>query len=438
MSAAARAVRQNKKAEVVVYERGEIISYGACGLPYVIGQKVKSFPSLIVRTPAQMREQGVNVQIRHEVTGVDARARTLHVLNRDSGQTSVEPYDRLLLATGVSPILPPWEGLNWEGVHSLRHIPDGEALEASVQTSRRAVIIGGGYIGIELAEALRERGLNVVMLEKLPEVAGRMLDQPYQKLVRAALERGGVDVRTGVTVQGLTGKNGKVGGVQTDQGHIGADLVVVAVGVRPNVELARAAGARIGKSGAVAVNKRQETSVEGIYSAGDNTESTNLVTRRKGHVPLALAANRMGRVAGVNMAGGSATFPGIVGTGIFKAFELGVARTGVTQAEAEEYGLDAVSVDITSHEHSHYYQGAEDIHVRLTAQRGGGRLLGAQLISAHTTAVKRVDVVAALLHQRANAEELFNMDLAYAPPFSTTWDALLAAADKLMREVKKG
>lgn len=430
MSAAARARRQNKDADVVVFERGEFISYGACGLPYVIGEKVRSFEALIVRTPEQMREQGVDVRTGHAVLDVEARAQTVTV-RRPNGESVTEPYDRLLLATGALPASPPWEGLNWSGVHVLRNIPDGRAIEASVQGARQACIIGGGYIGIELAEAFRERGLNVVMLERLPEVAGHMLDAPYQQRVREALEQGGVDVRTGVTVQGLRGHDGRVTGVQTDQGDVEADLVVVAVGVRANTHLARAAGVELGETGAVAVNERQETSVEGIYAAGDNTESLHLVSGHRVHVPLALAANRMGRVAGVNMAGGSANFPGIVGTGIFKAFDLGVARTGLTQDEAERLGLRAVSVDLTSHERSHYYRGVQDIHVRLTAEKGSGRLLGAQLASEHTAAVKRVDVVAALLPQRATVQDLFEADLAYAPPFSTTWDVLLAAADKL-------
>lgn len=435
MSAASRAMRQNPAAEVVVFERGGYISYGACGLPYVLGGDVDSFGDLIARTPDQMRSRGIGVRLRHEVTGVDAGAATITVVDHDSGRSAVEPYDKLLIATGVSAVRPDWAQTELGGVHVLRDIPDGQAIEASLKGAKRAVIVGGGYIGLELAETLHCRGLSVVVVEKGPEVARRMLDRDYQRRVRAELEGNGVEIRCGTTIESLTGKDGHVTGVQTDHGLIRADVVIVAVGVRPNVALARAAGARIGKTGAIAVNTRQETSVEGVYAAGDNTESTHRVTRRRVHLPLGLTANRMGRVAGVNMAGGDATFPGVVGSSIFKTFALGAARTGLTQSEADKLGLDAVSVDVSSTDHAGYYATAKPIYVRLTAERGTGRLLGAQLVCNNHESVKRVDVIAALLHGRGKVQDLFEMDLSYAPPFSGVWDVLLVAADRLSREI---
>ncbi|UQN06982.1 FAD-dependent oxidoreductase [Deinococcus sp. QL22] len=440
MSAASRARRFDPAAEVVVFERGDYISYGACGLPYVIGGEVEDFDDLIARTPERMRGQGIGVRTGHEVTGVDAGAGTITVLDRAAGRTSTEPFDRLLIATGVSAVRPDWAQTKLGGVHVLRDIPDGQAIEASLQGAggkapKRACIVGGGYIGLEMAEALHARGLSVVLLEKGPEVAGRMLDKPLQRRVRAELEAKGVDVRCGTSVEGLTGDH-HVTGVQTSGGLVRADLVIVAVGVKPNTELAKAAGARIGKTGAVAVNIQQETSVAGIYAAGDNTESLHRVTKRKVHIPLGLTANRMGRVAGVNMAGGDATFPGIVGTAIFKVFELGAAHTGLTQAEAEALSLNAVSVDVDSTDHAGYYGDSRPIHVRLTAEVGTGRLLGVQLVSPRHISVKRVDVVAALLHRRSTVQHLFDTDLAYAPPFSGVWDVLLVAADKLNRKVR--
>ncbi|MVN86042.1 NAD(P)-binding protein [Deinococcus sp. HMF7620] len=432
MSAASRARRFDPQAEVVVFDRGREVSYGACGLPYVIGGQVDHFDKLIARTPEQLRGRGIAVRTGHEVTGIDASAATVTVADRASGRSVTEPYDRLLIATGVSPIRPDWASTPLGGVHVLRDIPDGQALEASLKGAKRACVVGGGYIGLELAEALRCRGLSVVLLERDPEVAGRMLDTGLQRQVRAELERNGVDVRCGVTVQGLTGQ-GRVSGVQTDRGLVRADVVVVAVGVKPNVALAKAAGARLGKTGAVAVNLKQETGVPGVYAAGDNAEALHRVTRRRVHIPLGLTANRMGRVAGVNMAGGDARFPGVVGTGIFKTFGLGVARTGLTQAQAEDLGLKATSVDVTSTDYAGYYSGAKPIHVRLTGEQRTGRLLGAQLIGQNHESVKRVDVVSTLLHSRGTAQQLFDADLAYAPPFSSVWDVLLVAADRLHR-----
>lgn len=439
MSAASRARRQNPDAQIVVLERGDWISYAACGLPYALGGDVpdlqeSGWDALVARTPAQMRARGISVRLNHEVTGVDVRAGTLTVRDREAGRTSTEAYDHLLLATGVSPIRPEWAVTDLAGVHVLKSIPDAQAIEASLHGARRVCIVGGGYIGLELAEAMRARGLSTALLERGDDVAGRVLDDPYRALMRAELERRGVDVRRCQSVDGLHGNAGRVTGVQTDAGRVQADVVLVAVGVRPNVELARAAGVRLGRTGAVAVNARQETNVPGVSAAGDNTQSLHRVTRRQVHIPLALSANRMGRVAGVNMAGGDARFPGIVGTGIFKVFDLGAARTGLTQGEAEAAGLNAVSVDVVSTDHAGYYRDARPVHVRLTAERGTGRLLGAQLVGAPQS-VKRVDVVAALLHRRANVTDLFEADLAYAPPFSTTWDVLLVAADRLMRQV---
>lgn len=434
MSAASRAKRFDPGAEVVVFERGEYISYGACGLPYVLGGAVDDWDDLVARTPEQMRGRGIGVRLRHEVTGLDAQARTVTV----SGPSGVctEPYDRLLIATGVSAIRPDWARTDAAGVHVLREIPDGQAIARSLEGARRVCIVGTGYIGLELAENLCRQGLSVVMLERADEVGGNIVDVEYRRRIRAELERNGVDVRCGVTVEGLTVRDGRVSGVQTDTGLVRADTVIVAVGVRPNVELLKAAGARLGKTGAASVNVRQETNVPGIYAAGDNCETVHRVTRRKVHVPLGLTANRMGRVAGVNMAGGDATFPGVVGTGIFKVFGLGVARTGLGQADAERLGLDAVSVDVESTDHASYYAGAAPIHVRLTGERGSGRLLGGQLICSNPQSVKRVDVLAAHLHQRGKVEDLFQMDLAYAPPFSGVWDVLLVAADRLQRALR--
>lgn len=437
MSAASRARRFDPDVNVTVFERGGEISYSACGLPYVVGGEVPDFAALISRTPDQMRERGIDVQLRHEVTGLDPSARTVTVRDRDAGHTRTEPYDRLLIATGSSAVCPDWARTDLRGVQVLRDLADARVLLAGLRGAKRACIVGGGYIGLELAEALHSRGLDVTLLEKAPEVAGRVVDRPHQGRLRAEVERHGVRVRCGVTVQGLTGTGGRVTAVETDGGLVETDVVVVAIGVRPNVELARAAGARLGQTGAVRVNDRQETDVDGVYAAGDNCEARHRVSGEHVYIPLALTANRMGRIAGVNMAGGDQRFPGIVGSGMFKVFSLGAARTGLTQAEAEGLGLAAVSVDVDATDHAGYYPDAAPLHVRLTGERGSGRLLGAQLVG-QPQSVKRVDVVAALLHVGAQVEDLFGSDLAYAPPFSTTWDALLVAADRLERELQRG
>lgn len=431
MSAALRAKRHAPDADVVVFERGEIPSYGACGLPYVLGGEVDGWDALVARTPAQLRAEGVSVRLGHDVTDVDAAAARVTVRDAGGG-TRAEAYDRLLLATGVTPVRPPWmPGDGVAGLHVLRDIPDGRAIDASLRGARRVAIVGAGYIGLELAEAFRARGLSVVMVEMAPHVAGRVLDAPFRDLVRDELERNGVDVRAGTAVEGVAQRDGRVTGLHTAGGGVRADAVVVAVGVRPETALAEAAGARLGESGAIAVDDGQRTSADGVWAAGDNCEALHRVTGQPAHVPLGLAANRMGRVAGITMAGGDARFPGIAGTGIFKAFALGVGRTGLTQEEAEHHGLDAVSADITQGDHAGYYPDTRPVDIRLTAERGTRRLLGAQVVARNHESAKRVDVVAALLHTGASVDDLADADLAYAPPFAGVFDALLIAAGRV-------
>lgn len=434
MSAASRARRENASAEIVVFEAGEYISYAACGLPYALGGQTKGegFERLVVRTTAQMQERGIDVRPHWCVQGIDAVARTVTVTN-PAGFSLTEPYDHLLLATGAHPLTPDVEGEDLQGVHVLKTIPDAQQLDRTLASAKRACIVGGGYIGLEMAEIMRERGLQVTLLERGNDV-GRILDRPLRQPIRAVLERHGVDIRTNTSVVGIS-SNGKghVAAVETDAGSISADVVLVAIGVRPRTALAQAAGVTLGSTGAIAVNARQETNVSGIYAAGDNCEALHRVTGKPAYIPLALTANRMGRVAGVNMAGGNALFPGIVGTGIFKTFELGVAVTGLTQTAAEQSGLDAVSVDLTSTDVAGYQQAAKPVHLRLTAERGSGRLLGAQLVAEEFHAAKRIDVIAALLGKGGTVTDLFEMDAAYAPPFSSTWDFPLVAADRLLR-----
>ncbi|MCB0881566.1 MAG: FAD-dependent oxidoreductase [Thermoleophilia bacterium] len=432
MSAALRAKRHNPDADVVVFERGEIISYGACGLPYVLGGEVRAWDDLLARTPPQVRAEGVSVRLRHTVTDVDADAGRITVRDADGGSRT-EPYDSLLLATGVAALRPPWMADGLGGLHVLRDVPDGRAIDASLRGARRVAIVGAGYIGLELAEAFRRRDLSVVMVEMAPRVAGRMLDAAMCGVVQAELERNGVDVRTGVAVEGVTQRDGSVTGLRTEAGDVRADAVVVAVGVRPETALARAAGAGLGDTGAVAVDDHQRTSADGVWAAGDNCEVRHRVTGRPAHVPLGLAANRMGRVAGVSMAGGDARFPGIVGTGIFKTFSLGVGRTGLTQTEAEQHGLDAVTADVTAGDHAGYYPDTKPLEIRLTGERGTRRLLGAQIAALNHESAKRIDVVAALLHAGATVDDLADADLAYAPPFAGVFDALLVAAGRLQR-----
>lgn len=433
LSAATRALRQNPGARVTVFERGAVPSYAACGLPYWLGGEIAEVERLVVRSPAQLRAGGIHLRLRHEVEGIDTGAATVTVRDLESGRSLREPYDRLLLAPGARAVRPPFAQTDLQGVHVLRSLADAQGIMDDLSGVSRVAIVGAGYIGLELAEQLTRCGLSVVVLEAAPAPGGRVVDPELRGLIAEAVTEGGAELRTGVTVTELLG-SGRVSTVRTDAGDVRAGLVVVAVGVRPETELALAAGLRLGKTGAVAVNARQESSVPGIWAAGDVAEARHRVTGRRVWIPLGLTANRMGRVAGVNMAGGDARFPGVVGTGIFRVFGLGVARTGLTGEEAEALGLDAVSEDLASHDRAGYMPDDAPLRVRLTAEAGSGRLLGAQLLG-RPESVMRVNAAAALLHRRNRIGDLSDMDFAYAPPFSPTFDPLIVAAERLARRL---
>jgi NADPH-dependent 2,4-dienoyl-CoA reductase/sulfur reductase-like enzyme len=420
--AAISAARLHEPAlEVIALERGAHTSYSACGIPYVVSGAVTEPDRLIVRTPEQHRANDIDVRVGHEATAVDVDAGSVTVRTDDS--TYHLGYDALLLGMGGEPIRPPLPGIDLPFVRGVQTLDDGEALlsYASTHSCQRVVVVGGGYIGLEMAEAFVQRGQQVTLLEQGPQVMGT-LDPDLGALVTAALQRHGVDVRLQSEVEGF-----EVGAVLTADGRLDADLVVLGIGVRPNSRLAAEAGLELGAKDAVRVDRRQRTSADGVWAAGDCCESRHLVSGEGVHIALGTVANKQSRVAGTNIGGGYATFPGVVGTAISKICDTEVSRTGLSSHEAERTGFSAVAVTVEGTTRAGYFPGAQPMTLRLIVEHGTGRLLGAQIVGGEGAAM-RINACAVAITAGLTVDEVVHLDLAYAPPFASVWDPMLVAA----------
>ena len=430
MSAAARARRLDPDLEIVAYERTGYVSYGSCGLPYLIAGVVLKAADLIARTPEQFAKQGIEVRTHHEVTAIDTSGKAVEVTDLDEGREFSMSYDRLVIATGASPILPSIPGTELEGVFVLRNVEDGLAILSFLaeQKPRRAVIIGGGYVGVEMAEALVQRGLQTTMLDMQPQVLDNF-DPDVAQLMQDELERNGVVVSVDDTAQAIESDgHGRARVVVAEGGRYEADMILIGAGVSAESLLAKEAGIALGTKGAIAVDERMRTSAPDVYAAGDCAETRHLLLEGPSYVPLGSTANKQGRVAGTNAAGGGAEFQGVVGTAITKAFELGVAVTGLTEKMARHLELPAESVSIEHGSRAHYYPGPGKIRLKLVWAPADGKLLGAQ-ISGPLAEAKRIDVLATALHHGLTIEDLQRLDLSYAPPFAPVWDPILVAAN---------
>lgn len=434
MSAASQARRRDPELQVTVFDKGEWISYSACGLPYLVGGLVSGPDALVARTPEQFRKQGIEVKLHHMVASIDTAAQTVDVVD-DHGAHHHEPYDVLMLATGAHPIQPQVDGLNLQGVFNLYRMPDALALRHFIATEhpKRAVIVGGGYIGLEMAENLHRQGLDLALVERSPKLFAA-LDDGMSDEIGKELQRHNVDLSLGDSVLAACCGGDRVQIVQTKQGEIQADLVLLSVGIRPNVQLAHEAGIRIGETGAIAVDEHQRTSAPNVYAAGDCAEHFHRILHKPAWMPLGTNANKQGRVAGDNIGGGNERFRGILGTAITRVFDLEVGITGLGEQQAEQAGITYVSAKVESTDMADYYPDAAPLHVKLFAEQGTGKLIGAH--AAGKGVDKRIDVVATALHAGLTADELAWVDLEYAPPFNSVWDPIHIAARKLAEQIE--
>ena len=375
------------------------------------------------------------MRVRHKVTAVDLANRTVTVRTLETGDEFAEPFDQLLFATGSLPLRPDLPGLEAEGIFGLANVEDGIRLTRFLDDTgaREAVVVGGGYVGLEMAEALLNRGLTVALVGRGAQAMGT-LDPDMGALVSAALRKAGVAVYLAEDLEGFDVSGGRVRAVVTGARRLDADLVVLGMGIRPNSDLAAAAGLQLGERGSIEVDRSMRTGVDGVWAAGDCAETYHLVSRRPVWMALATIANKMGLAAGVNIAGGGEVFPGVVGTAATKICEVEVARTGLKETEIQALGLKYATATIESSTRAHYYPGAGKITVKVLAEKGSGRLLGGQIVG-YEGAAKRIDVLAMALHAGMNVGDMIDLDLSYAPPFSPVWDPVLLAARDVARRV---
>ncbi|WP_306060767.1 FAD-dependent oxidoreductase [Natronococcus wangiae] len=429
MSAASKAKREDPEREVIVFEKGEWVSYAACGMPYYVKGEVEELDDLVTVTPEEFREErDVDLRTGAEVVDIDPERETVTVETAD--ETYEQSYDDLLVATGASAIEPPFEELGLEGVFTIHDMDEADAIVnyVSERDTETAAIVGGGYVGIEMAEALSARGVDVHLYEMLPHVL-QPFGEAVAEVVEEHLREQGVELHLETAVSGFVGDE-RIDGVRLEDETVPADVAIVGVGVAPNVDLAEAAGIELGPTGAVATDEYGRTNYENVYAAGDNAEATHVVTGEPDHVPLALTANRAGRAIGQTVIGDPTLVGEIAGTAIVKAFDLGAARTGIIDEDrAREAGFDPVSVTISASTRAHYYPDGAELTVTLVADRESGRLLGGTVVGRE--GAKRIDTVATALTSGMTVSELQNADLAYAPPFSPVWDPILTAAKVL-------
>jgi NADPH-dependent 2,4-dienoyl-CoA reductase/sulfur reductase-like enzyme len=434
MSAASQARRRRSPSQldIVAFERGSFSSYAACGLPYFVGDDVSGVDALIARSPEQHRANGIDLRMRHDVTAIDVERRSVRVRDLDAGAEHDEPFDQLVIATGARPRRPPLPGIELAGVHGVHTIPDALDLRSELATPSeqpRAVVVGGGYVGLEMAEAFLARGCAVELVHRGPQPMAT-LDDDMGRLVAEKMRALGIVLHLGATVTGFgAGADGRVGTVQTDRGDIAADVVALGLGIEPNIEIARAAGVAIGQAGGIVTDERMATDVVGVWAAGDCVETRHRVSGRSVLIALGTHANKQGRVVGINLTGGDTAFPGVIGTAITKVCAIEIARTGLSERECAALGIDHVAATIEGTTRAGYYPGADPITVRIVAARSTGRMLGAQIVGG-AGAGKRIDAVAVAIWNEMSVEQFAQLDLAYAPPFSPVWDPLLIAARK--------
>ncbi|MFF0758618.1 FAD-dependent oxidoreductase [Streptomyces sp. NPDC003737] len=441
MSAAsqARRLRTPDELEIVAFERGHFSSFSACGIPYWVGGDVATRDELIARTPEEHAARGIDLRMRTEVTEIDVAGRRVRTRAVDSGAEAWTSYDKLVIATGARPIRPDLPGIDAPGVHGVQTLDDGQALLDSLAATRgrSAVVVGAGYIGVEMAEALVNRGYEVTVVNRGKEPM-TTLDPDMGRLVHEAMEGLGIRmVDDAAVTKILTGDDGRVRAVGTESAEYPADVVVLGIGVRPETGLARAAGLPLGEHGGLLTDLSMRVrGHENIWAGGDCVEVMDLVSGRERHIALGTHANKHGQVIGTNVGGGYATFPGVVGTAVSKVCDLEIARTGLREKDARRAGLQYVTVTIESTSRAGYYPNAASMKVKMLAERRTGRLLGVQIVGREGAA-KRVDIAAVALTARMTVEEMTALDLGYAPPFSPVWDPVLVAARKATAAVRE-
>ncbi len=432
-SAAAKARRNDENAAITLYNADYDISYSACGIPYFLGGEIKELETLTPRNAAWFKKRyDVDIFTRHEVLKVDAEQKEVNIKNLDTGEILTDKYDVLVFATGASPITPDIQGINGEHVFNVRTIQNTASIEQFIQSKQpqKATIIGGGYIGLEMAEQLKHRGLDVTIIQRSNQIMTH-LDKDMAARVEDHLINKGVHLLLNEEVTEINEKE-----VITRSGTtLQTDIVLIATGVRPNTKLAESIGVKLGSSGAIEVNTKMQTNIPDVYAVGDAAESYSVLTGKPLYRPLGSTANKMGRIAGDVITGGKLEHRGILGTGILRVFDLAVGQTGMNEREALEEGFDIEVLHNIKPARAEYL-GGKELVIKAIADRETGRILGVQIIGEEGVD-KRIDVFVTAMTFKAKAEDLFHLDLAYAPPFSTTKDPVMYTGMALQNAIEK-
>jgi len=435
MSAASAARRRDPDLEILAFERGPYTSFSACGIPYFVAGMLEHADVLISRSPEEFREQGIDVRMHTEVEGIDLDARTLTVRDLQGKRTYEEGFDRLVYATGAEAVAPPIEGA--EVTEPVRTVDAGERFRSQLQrrNEHRSVVIGASYLGLEMAEAMVKRGMDVTLIDVTDQVMGTM-DPEMAAHVQQAAESEGVRVLLSTTVEEICrDEDGRPTSVRTSEEEIATDHVVLSTGVKPATKLAEEAGLEVGASGALRTDDHQRCA-DGVWAAGDCVESHHRILERGVNIQLGTHANKQGRIAGINATGGDIAFPGVIGTAVSKICRYEVARTGVSAREAADAGIPTAEATIKATNKAAYYPGAGPIWVKLVVEPGTGRMLGGQIVGEEGAA-KRIDVLATCIWTGMRAADFELLDLSYAPPFSGVYDPLLIAARRAAQAAEK-
>ena len=433
---AAKLKRDNPNFEIEIYTEDDHISYSACGMPYFIEGMVK-YEDLIARTPEEFEKNGIKVFLKHKVTEIIRREKKIRVTNKDNHL--VVKYDKLVIATGATPITPPIKNVNAKNVFSLRTLEDAKNIREIMLTSKTATIVGGGYIGIELMEAFVKNGLKVNLIEFSPQILP-VFDFEIAELIKAHIlkkEKENVNIITSDGVVEFVLENGIAKKILTQKGNeLESDFVVICAGVRPNSELARASGLELGIKNTIKVNSLMQTSDSDIYAVGDCAEKTNVITQKPAWIPMGSTANKEGRTAALTLSGKKEPFEGILGSAVTRYFDFTVAMTGLTQKEAEKNCQNIITATVTKDDIVSFMPNAKSITVKIVACKDNGKILGAQAIGCGD-AIQRINSIAALLQTKGTVFDLLNLDLPYAPPYSPTIDPLLSAAQIIFNKANK-
>ncbi|WP_114352485.1 CoA-disulfide reductase [Saliterribacillus persicus] len=430
MSAASKIRRMDEFAEIIVYEKGAFISYGACGLPYYLSGDNDDHKKMIARTKEQFEKKNIQVNLHHEVVKVAPNRNQIMVKDLNSGNIFIDHYDKLMIGTGTEAIFPPFDGANLRNIHVLKTMEDGLYLHELLENPeiKDVSIVGGGYIGIEVAEAMHKRGKNVRVIEQVDRIL-TPFETEITDIVTEHIQEKNIALHLGESVKGFKGDE-KVNEIITDKGSYPTDLVFVSIGVKPATKFLQGSGITLADNGAIVVDREMRTNIEDIYAAGDCAEVYNFIKQENDYIPLGTNANKCGRIAGANIAGERNKYIGTLGSAAVKILDLEIGRTGLSEVEATALKIDYVTEFVKTANHPGYYPGQQPIWIKLICEKRSGKIIGAHAVG-YTDVVLRIDMFAIAIQNEMTAEELGMTDLCYAPPFAGVWDAVHIASNAI-------